>query len=253
MKRTSDHNPKRNALHTLLKLSGIVLSCTLLVATIYIYISQKDRQVTTVKVLVAKQTLNAQQPVTAETLGIMEFVKGYEPPTAYTEADAKTIIGKKPVIAVQKGDVIMPSFFGAADTKSSIGIANLIPEGYKVVYIPRENAFSFPPELQKQSVVDVLVLNQNTEQRNAADVLLEGVTVFDVIRTGEDTVDAIAYIALLLKNEEVLPLSNALTDAWKLQFVFRPTQESASSSASLQDLDETSSEASAAARTDDEE
>lgn len=235
-----------------MKLSGILLSSILLAATIYLYVKQNDRQVSTVKVLVAKQTLNAQQPVTAENLGIMEFVMGYEPPTAYTEADAKTIIGKKPVIAVQKGDVMLPSFFGAADTKSSIGIANLIPDGYKVVYIPRENAFSFPPELQKQSVVDVLVLNQKTDQRNAADVLLERVTVFDVIRTGEDTVDSIAYIALLLKNEEVLPLSNALTDSWKLQFVFRPTIETASSSATLQDLDE-SSEASSAARTDENE
>jgi Flp pilus assembly protein CpaB len=252
MKRTTDHNSKRNAVIALMKLSGILLSSILLAATIYLYVKQNDRQVSTVKVLVAKQTLNAQQPVTAENLGIMEFVMGYEPPTAYTEADAKTIIGKKPVIAVQKGDVMLPSFFGAADTKSSIGIANLIPDGYKVVYIPRENAFSFPPELQKQSVVDVLVLNQKTDQRNAADVLLERVTVFDVIRTGEDTVDSIAYIALLLKNEEVLPLSNALTDSWKLQFVFRPTIETASSSATLQDLDE-SSEASSAARTDENE
>lgn len=253
MKRTTDHNPRRNALQALLKLSALVISCGLLAATIYLYMRQNDRQVSTVKVLVAKQTLNAQQPVTAENLGVMEFVTGYEPPTAYTEADAKTIIGKKPVIAVQKGDVMLPSFFGATDTKSAIGIANLIPDGYKVLYIPRENAFSFPPELQKQSVVDVLVLNQNTEQRNAADVLLEGVTVFDVIRTGEDTIDAIAYIALLLKNEEVLPLSDALTDSWKLQFVFRPTVETASASASLQDLDVSDSEASAAARTDEDE
>lgn len=251
MKRTTDHNPKRNALQVLLKLSGIVISCVLLAAIIYLSVKQNDRQVTTVKVLVAKQTLNAQQPITAENLGIMEFVTGYEPPTAYTEPDAKTIIGKKPVIAVQKGDVILPSFFGATDTKSAIGIANLIPQGYKVVYIPREHAFSFPPELQKQSIVDVLVLNQNTKQRNAADVLLEGVTVFDVIRTGEDTVDNIAYIALLLKNEEVLPLSNTLTDSWKLQFVFRPTFET--TSATLQDFDESDSEASATAQTDDHE
>lgn len=217
-----DHNTKtKKGMRTALQFSGIALSLVLCIIVIVLYMQRNATQEKTVQILVAKEDISAQTAVSTANLSAFTVPARAVPPNAITSEKAEQILGKKLVISVQKGDILSPSYFGASKDTLQAGIANLIPQERKILYITQNDVHIFPPQLQKDNYVQIIAVNTDTEGVSTPQTVLSRVQVVDIIRTEE----GIGMIGLLLTDDEVTSISSRLNGNWKLQIVMRPQIE----------------------------
>jgi Flp pilus assembly protein CpaB len=201
-------------------LSLIVLSA----AGLAFYTGSREDRITTVDLLVAKREIGPRSTVVAEDLAAMRFVEGYEPPNAIPAKEVSRIVGRETITRIQKGDVIAPSLFGATDGNLDAGIAGIIPDGKRVTYITPDDTHVIPPDIRRGNRVDVVAIAKDAVDPDTQRIL-NGVEVFDVVRSAEEGSETISLLGILLTENENARLSSRLTSKWTLQVLQIPQNE----------------------------
>lgn len=224
MKKVADTKVPARILYLLTKSIGVIISIILLVVIMFLVINKNNYQRETIRFAVASKSIQAQQPITKDMIVFQEFEKGFTPINGITEEESTQLIGKKPFIPLQRGDIFNPGLFGATKGDLSGGIANMIPNGKKLVYIQADDVHVFPQDLQKDNRVDIIAVNQK-EPSNNTEVIAENITIFDVVHTQDNGIDIISKTGLLLSDIEIITLSSKFTSDWKLSLSVHPQNE----------------------------
>jgi Flp pilus assembly protein CpaB len=232
MKKVADTKVPARILYFLTKSLGVIISIILLVVIVFLVMNKNNNQHETLRYAVARKSISAQQPITKDMIVFQEFEKGFTPINGITEEEASQLIGKKVFIPLQRGDIFNPGLFGATKGDLSGGIANMIPNGKKLVYIQADDVHVFPQDLQKDNRVDIIAVNQK-ETSNNTEVVAENITIFDVVHTQDNGLDSITKAGLLMSDIEIIKVSSKFTSDWKLSLSVHPQHEQETNSSSL--------------------
>lgn len=213
MKRIRGRFHPQSLLKNLIQVSGIIVSVILLVICVFLYLAFQNNQPQTTEILIAGQTIPAQDPVTAEHLATYAIPNKQLPPNSITKADAEEIVGLEVIHPVHKGDIIQRSSFGIHDDGDHHGIAAIIPTDKQLVYLRFSEVYIFPPDIQKGNALRIRAVEQDT---NESVLIIPSVEIFDIYRTVVDEEEQIAMISFLLTEEETVQLSPFLNDKWQI-------------------------------------
>lgn len=232
MKRISDNTIGARSIFFLTKSFGVLLSIVLFVAVIYLLATKNGQTEDTRLFAVASRDITGQSIIAKDMITFAPFPVNHTPVNGISADHASQLIGKKPLIPVQRGDIFTPSMFGTTNANLSGGLANTIPQGLKLTYIKGDDVHVFPPDIQKDNRIDLVAVNQ--KEGNSIQLVASNVSVFDVTHTHENNEEIVNQVGILLTDQQALALAAKLTPDWKLNITVHPQVESKIADQSLE-------------------
>lgn len=224
MKRTAEYSRGTAFFRTLLRFAGFIFSAVLLIASVYLFIQQQNTTPQKVQIVVAKQDIPAQTVITQDMVVLQEYIIGYTPKNAYTPETVGNIFGQKPLITIRSGDVLLPSQFGSSQDGSSQGIASIIPEGQKLLYLKKSDIHATPPDLQTGHQIQIIAVNTESD-RPTNEIIVSGIKVAEVLRSAENAIDAVEFIGIFVTSQQAEVLTSRLGSNWTLHITILPANE----------------------------